>query len=88
MGSTIVFLLFFCGLVLAPMISIYLACKALEKNKNKNKFNKSPRNKSSRLDVTSDGMSGDESDEIGYTTIDFDDEDEENGGPKLRQKSL
>ena len=89
-GSTIVFLLFFAGLVMAPMIAIFLTCQALRKNKNKNKFNVNPRNKSTELEVISDGESGDENDEISYTTINFEDDDEENGkpNPNERQKLL
>lgn len=88
MGSTIVFLLFFAGLVLAPMIAIFLTCQALRKNKNKNKFNVESKNRSTELEVISDDGSGDENDEISYTTINFEDDDEENGKPNERQKLL
>ena len=72
------------------MVAIFLTCQALRKNKNKNKFNVNPRNKSTELEVISDDESGDENDEISYTTINFEDDDEENGkpNPNERQKLL
>ena len=44
------------------MVAIFLTCQALRKNKNKNKFNVDPRNKSTELEVISDDESGDEND--------------------------
>ena len=70
------------------MIAVFLTCQALNKNKNKHKFNVNPNRKSTELEVISDDGSGDENDEISYTTINFDDEDEENGKPNERQKLL
>ena len=69
------------------MIAVFLTCQALNKNKNKNKYNVNPNRKSTELEVISD-ESGDENDDISYTTINFDDEDEENGKPNERRKLL
>ena len=69
------------------MIAVFLTCQALNKNKNKLKYNVNPNRKSTELEVISD-ESGDENDDISYTTINFDDEDEENGKPNERRKLL